>query len=125
MKLVDTAVAIDHLRGRRDATDLLRDLLHGAEPVLSSELVRFELAAGVRQAEQAALEDFFVSLSWIPVTEEIARAAGGLARRYRRAHGGIDDADFIIGATAIVLDAELLTTNVRHFPMIEGLTPAY
>jgi hypothetical protein len=29
------------------------------------------------------------------------------------------------GPRAIVLDAALLTTNVRHFPMIEGLTPAY
>jgi predicted nucleic acid-binding protein len=57
VKLVDTAVAIDHLRGRRDATALIRGLLR--EPVLGSEIVRFELAAGVREAEQAALEDFF------------------------------------------------------------------
>jgi predicted nucleic acid-binding protein len=31
----------------------------------------------------------------------------------------------VIAATAIVLDAELLTTNVRHFPMLEGLRAAY
>jgi predicted nucleic acid-binding protein len=31
----------------------------------------------------------------------------------------------LIAATALLLDAELLTTNVRHFPMIAGLAPAY
>jgi len=31
----------------------------------------------------------------------------------------------LIGATALVLDAELLTTNVRHFPMVADLQPAY
>jgi predicted nucleic acid-binding protein len=103
----------------------VRPLLRGPEPVVASELVRFELAAGVRDDETAALEDFFASLSWVPVDEQISRAAGGFARRYRRAYRGIDDVDFIIGATAIVLDAELVTTNVTHFPMIEGLLPAY
>jgi len=37
----------------------------------------------------------------------------------------IDTADYLIAATAIVLDAPLLTTNVRHFPMLKGLRPAY
>lgn len=40
-------------------------------------------------------------------------------------HSGIDDADYLIAATAISLEADLLTTNVRHFPMLEGLRPAY
>lgn len=33
--------------------------------------------------------------------------------------------DYLIAATAIVADAELLTTNIRHFPMLEGLAPPY
>ncbi len=57
--------------------------------------------------------------------EEVSRVAGSLAQRFRRAYSGIDDADYLIPATALVLDAELLTTNVRHFPMLEGLNPAY
>jgi predicted nucleic acid-binding protein len=31
----------------------------------------------------------------------------------------------VIAATALELDARLLTTNVRHFPMLPGLEPAY
>jgi predicted nucleic acid-binding protein len=31
----------------------------------------------------------------------------------------------VIAATAIVLDAELLTTDVRRFPILDGLRAAY
>lgn len=125
MKLLDTSVAIDHLRGAKPAVDLLHRLIDEEEPVVASEVVRFELVAGVRDDELEALEQFFSALSWVPVDEGITRTAGSLARQHRRAYSGIDDADYLIAATALVLDAELLTTNVRHFPMLAGLRPAY
>jgi predicted nucleic acid-binding protein len=37
--------------------------------------VRFELLAGVREKEVDALEQFFSAISWVPVGEEVARAA--------------------------------------------------
>jgi predicted nucleic acid-binding protein len=55
-------------------------------------------------------------MSPVPIGEEVARTAAALAREHGRAHRGIDDADYLIAATALLLDAELLTTNVRHFP---------
>lgn len=125
MKLIDTSVAIDHLRGLPAAVELLQELIESDEPVLASEVVRFELLAGVREDEVDALEGFCSALSWVPVGEEVARSAGSLARKHRRAYSGIDGADYLIAATAVLLDADLLTTNVRHFPMLGGLTPAY
>lgn len=125
MNVLDTTVAVDHLRGEEGAVALLRRLVESDEPLLASELVRFELVAGVRDHEQDRLEEFFGALAWLPVSEEIARVAGALARRLRASNSGIDDADYLIAATALVLDADLLTTNVRHFPMIEGLEPPY
>lgn len=125
MRLLDTSVAIDHLRGERSAVDLLSRLVDAEETVVASEVVRFELIAGVRDNELEALEQFFSALSWIAVDEAITRSAGSLARQHRRAYSGIDDADYLIAATALLLDAELLTTNVRHFPMLPGLRPAY
>ncbi len=125
MKLLDTSVAIDHLRGDRSAVDLLRRLVDVDGALVASEVVRFELIAGVRDHELEALEHFFSALSWIAVDEAITRSAGSLARRHRKAFSGIDDADYLIAATALVLDAELLTTNVRHFPMLSGLRSAY
>jgi len=125
VRLLDTSVAIDHLRGSPPAVDLLRSLIEADEHLLASEVVRFELLAGVREAEVTALERFCSGISWVPVGEEVARAAGALARKHRRAHSGIDDADYLIAATALLLDAPLLTTNVRHFPMLADLEPAY
>ncbi len=125
MKLLDTSVAIDHLRGSLPAVALLDALVEAEELLLASEVVRFELLAGVREEEVDALEQFFSAISWVPVGEEVARAAGSLAQRHRRSHSGIDDADYLIAATALLLEADLLTTNVRHFPMIAGLKPAY
>lgn len=125
MKLLDTTVAIDHLRGVDAAVDLLRRLVDADETLLASELVRFELLAGVRDDELEALGQFFSALSWVPVDEDVSRTAGLLARKHRSAHSGIDDVDYVIAATALVLDAELLTTNVRHFPMLSALRAAY
>jgi predicted nucleic acid-binding protein len=125
VKLLDTSVAIDQLRGAPAAVGLLSALIESEELLLASEIVRFELLAGVRKDEVEALEEFFSAVSWVPVGEEVARAAASLAQRHRRAHSGIDDADYLIAATALLLDADLLTTNVRHFPMIAGLEPAY
>jgi len=125
VKLLDTTVAIDHLRGADVARELLRQVLGAGIQVGASELVRFELLAGVRQAETADLEDFSATLVWFPVDTDVARLGGELARRYRPSHGGIEDVDYLIAATAVLLDAELLTTNVKHFPMLEGLSPAY
>ncbi len=125
MKLLDTTIAIDHLRGDIRATDLLERLTTDGESLLASELSRFELLAGMRPDEFDPTESFMGALTWVPVDEEIARLAGSLAAEYRRSHSGIDAIDYLIAATATVVGAELLTTNVRHFPMISGLRPPY
>lgn len=125
MKLLDTTVAVDHLRGERAAVDVLRELVENDETLAASEIVRFELVAGVRDDELPALERFFAAISWVAISEDVTRTAGELARKHRCAHSGIDDADYLIAATALLLEADLLTTDVRHFPMLPGITPPY
>lgn len=124
MRLLDTTVAVDYLRGREEARDIVDQFaLH--EPLLSSEVVRFELLSGARERELGSIERFCSALSWLPVSTDVSRTAGSLARRYHASFSGIDDIDYLIAASAIVADAELLTTNVRHFPMFAGLEPPY
>lgn len=125
MKLLDSSVAIDHLRGVEASSTLLLSLITTGETVAASEVVRFELLAGVRDHERDRLERFFAALTWVPVDEPIVRAAGSLARKYRRAYQGIDDVDYLIAGTALLFDADLLTTNVRHFPMFDDLKAPY
>ncbi|MBV8180904.1 MAG: type II toxin-antitoxin system VapC family toxin [Mycobacterium sp.] len=125
MKLIDTTIAVDHLRGVPAAVDLLTALTDADDDLVSSELVRFELFAGIRDRELRAFEEFCSALRWAAVTEDVARVGGRLARRYRKSHSGIGAVDYLIAATAIVIDADLLTTNVRHFPMFTKLEPPY
>jgi predicted nucleic acid-binding protein len=125
VKLIDTTVAVDHLRGMPAAVDLLTALVDAGDDLVASELVRFELLAGIQNKELTAFEEFCSALRWAAVTEDVARVAGQLARRYRRGHSGIGAVDYLIAATAIVVDADLLTTNVRHFPMFTRLAPPY
>jgi predicted nucleic acid-binding protein len=99
--------------------------LAASDDLVASELVRFELLAGARDDELDAIDTFCAAVEWVPVGTEVAKAGGVLARRYRASHGGIEDVDYLIAATALLLDADLLTTNVKHFPMLEGLQPVY
>lgn len=127
MRLVfDTSVLIDHLRGRPTAaTELIpRALSHGDE-LWSSYVVRAEVLAGVRPGEEAATEDLLSLISWAEVDAGAADAAGALGRRYLRSHPGIEVADLLVAALTQRLDAELKTTNVKHYPMFPGLKPAY
>ena len=43
MKLVDTSVAFDHLRGVQAANQLLQDLIDSDEAIAATEFLRFEL----------------------------------------------------------------------------------
>jgi hypothetical protein len=119
--VLDTTVLVDVLRGHRPALDYLRSL---DEIPACSEITRVELMRGIRHRERDAVERLMRSLRWIPVDEQIARRAGALGRAWRRSHA-LASADLVIGATAKELSASLATSNVRHFPMFEGITPPY
>ena len=87
--------------------------------------MRAEVLAGMRAPEEAATRDLLRLITWVDVDESLAEAAGSLGRRYLRAHQGIEVTDLILAALTQYLDAELKTTNVKHFPMFEGLKAPY
>lgn len=122
--LIDTSVLIDHLRGRAAATRVLekrraRGLLHG------SEITRLEVLAGMRPSEAEVTHALLSTLLWHPVDEAVATAAGELGREWLPGNRGIDAADLAIAATAQILGADLLTCNIKHFPMCPGLRAPY
>ncbi|MGO1316404.1 MAG: type II toxin-antitoxin system VapC family toxin [Cellulomonadaceae bacterium] len=122
--VVDTSVLIDVLRGEPAAAAVLRTARHTG-PLHASEMTRLEVLAGMRAREEIATRAFFEAFTWHPVDEQIAEVAGELGRRWLPGNRGIDSADLAIAATAMVHQARLLTQNVRHFPMFDGLTAPY
>ena len=123
MKLFDSTVLIAHLRGVVPATTLLREAVREGEAACSV-LSRVEIESGMRSGERSTVARLFASLLE-PITDSIARRAAEQLRAHRRSHPGIDVEDYVIAATAEIHDAELLTLNVKHFPMVRGLKPAF
>jgi predicted nucleic acid-binding protein len=122
--LVDTSVVIDYLRGVPAAAELLeRERALGA--LHASEITRLEVLAGMRPVEEEQTRSLLSALRWHPVDAEVAEQAGALGRAWLPSQGGIDSADLAIAATSVLLNARLLTKNVRHFPMIDGLQSPY
>lgn len=123
--VVDTTVLIDHLRGRPQAMRLLEELVGQGHELRSPCIVRTEVLAGMRPGEEEKTLRLFGLLGWDDVTVAEADAAGHLGRAVLRQRPGIDAADLLIAELAQRLGATLLTTNVKHFPMLPGLEAAY
>jgi predicted nucleic acid-binding protein len=120
--LVDTDVMIDFLRGHPKAVAWVNK--HASRIILSS-IVTAELYAGVKGDEELDTLDDLVSLfPVIPVSSALARAGGLHKRDYAKTHG-VGLADAIVAATCEAENAELKTLNVKHYPMLKGLKPAY
>jgi len=120
--LLDTDVLVDFLRGHSEAVAFVN--AHSARIILSSIVVA-ELYAGVRgDREQAALEALVSLFRVVPVSGEIAKTGGLYKRDYGKSHD-VGLADAILAATAESENAELKTLNTKHYPMLQGLRPAY
>ena len=120
--LVDTDVLIDFLRGYNKAISFIKKF---SSQIILSPIVVAELFAGVRGDNELAILDNFVShFRVIPITSEIAKVGGLYKRDFGKSHG-VGLADAILAATAEKEKAELKTLNVKHYPMISGLKPAY
>ena len=120
--LVDTDVMVDFLRGHPKAVSLVQT--HSSRIILSCIVVA-ELYGGVRGDDELGTLDSLISLfRVIPVSSGLARMGGLYRRDYAKSHGvGLGDA--IIAATVDSENAELKTLNIKHYPMIKGLTPPY
>ena len=93
-----------------------------------SSMVVAELYAGVRgddrSPEQVVLAEVLATVEVVPVTAEVARQGGLYRRDFGKSHG-VGLADAIIAASATLSGADLETLNTKHYPMFEGIRPAY
>ncbi len=120
--LPDTDVLIDFLRGYQQAVDFINN---SSSQIILSAIVIAELYAGVRGKQEVTILNNFVSLfDVIPVNSEIARIGGLYRRDFGKSHG-VGLADAIIAAACYAENAQLKTLNVKYYPMMKNLEPAY
>lgn len=121
-KLVDTDVLVDFLRGNEKAIKLIDRF---SSQIILSPIVVAELYAGVKGDDELSVLNNFISFFRIvPIDAEIAKAGGLYKRDFGKSHG-LGLADALLAATADKENAEILTLNVKHYPMINDLKPAY
>ncbi|GER79332.1 MAG: type II toxin-antitoxin system VapC family toxin [Anaerolineae bacterium CFX3] len=117
MILLDTDVMVDILRGYEPAKEWLKT----AQEIGIPGLVAMELIQGCQNArEQKQLEKSLSAypLFW-PDEDDCNRALTSFAFHHLSDKIGLLDA--LIAETAIGVDAELATFNVKHYRVLKGL----
>lgn len=115
-KLIDTDIAIDHFHGHQAALDFLTSALATGETLAISVVTIAEIASGMRAGEEERTERLISMFVVFEIDERIARHAGDYLRGLRASHR-IELGDAFIAATALVHEAELVTRNLKHYPM--------
>jgi predicted nucleic acid-binding protein len=113
--LIDTDVAIDYLRQREYARNLLEHWA-GEGLLAISTLTHLEIYQGMKAGEEGATNAFLDGLISVVVDIPIARQAGIMLGELRSKGMTIGIADAIIAATALQFGTPLLTNNVEHYP---------
>jgi hypothetical protein len=123
--LVDADVLIGVLRDDAGANGAVAAARRRDSRLLSIAPVRTEVLRGMLPGEEEATLGLLRLLEWAAVDTDLADRAGELGRIYRPSHPKVGVVDLLLAAAAERFAGELLTRNVRHFPMFPGLEPAY
>jgi len=123
MKLIiDTSVLIDHLRGGTSLYNILDDIEKENAELIIPTVVLFELFSGKSTQKQLVVDKInklLKSFQKVELTEKIARRAGELFRDISKNLGA---PDYIIAASALELNAVIVTLNKKDFEQIKNLT---
>jgi predicted nucleic acid-binding protein len=114
--IIDTDILIDFLRRRDYARRLLEDWT-GKGLLAISVLSQLEIYQGMKTGEDKITGEFLDGLISIDMDVAIARHAGRIIRDFRPKGVTISMGDAIIAATALQVNAPLLTNNIEHYPM--------
>ncbi|WP_302319231.1 type II toxin-antitoxin system VapC family toxin [Gordonibacter pamelaeae] len=126
MRLLDSCICIDFLRGRLPyAYSLLRE----SDPRLFKipAIVEGELRVGAEKSsnpEKARwlVDEFMLPFEVLPFDSSCARAYGRIRAQLERAGKTIGHNDLLIAATALANNAVLVTGNVDEFKRVPGLS---
>jgi predicted nucleic acid-binding protein len=123
--IIDADVLIDVVKGNVAARDALAEARAAGVHLWSVAPVRAEILRGVFGSEIALATGLLDVLEWLDVNADLADRAGEIGRPFVRSHQGISITDLLLAAAVERVGGQLLTRNVRHFPMFPGLRPAY
>jgi len=116
MIVLDTDIFIDFLRGVDTAINFFKE---NNDKIAFSAITESELLSGEvcnNKNERSNLIHFLAQFNKIEVDNPLAQIAGDVRREF-----GLEVPDAIIAASAMIIDAQLVTRNTKHFENIKGL----
>jgi predicted nucleic acid-binding protein len=117
--LIDSDVLIDISRGKQAAREYVDALTEGWA---ISQVSALELIVGARDKKELANIDAFLSaFVVVPLRESTGKRAYELLKLYAKPHG-LHVFDSLVAATAIEEGLTLVSKNLRHFGVIQGLS---
>ncbi len=120
--LVDSTILIDFSRGNEEAVEFLDHARINNEEMSISVISSMELIIGCRdKVDLQKTQKFLSEFEIIDISIPISRKAYQLIIQYSKSHGLVIPDAFIVG-TALEENLKLVTSNVRHFEMISGVT---
>ena len=117
----DTDVLIWYLRGNERARALLTRVPFDRR--LLPAMVYFELLQGCTGAQDVRILRKLIRQNFsrvLHISEQVSHRAASLLERYAVSHG-LEAADALIAATALVNRQSLATGNATHYRVIRGL----
>ena len=122
--LIDTDWIIHYLNGQRETVKILVSLRKEGRAISVISLA--ELYEGVYystnpEGDKKALDDFLTGVSILGLEDEICKIFGKERGKLRKLKIVIGDFDLLISATCLCYNLTLLTNNIRHFKMVEGV----
>jgi tRNA(fMet)-specific endonuclease VapC len=115
--LLDTSFLIDAMRGDPPAIARLELLWSDADSMYVNEVVVCELFSGLREPDVERGRALLRPIEFVQPGPEAAVDAGGWRREAAARGRALSVPDALIAATAVSLDAAVLTRNVRDFAL--------
>lgn len=122
--LIDTDWIIFGLRGEKNIVSKLFELRE--EGLAISVISLAELYEGVYRStdpvsNERSISDFLTGVSVLEITNEICKIFGKQRAKLRKEGRLIGDLDLLIASTCLHHGLILITNNIKHFELVEGL----
>ena len=120
MKIADTDVLIDFLRGKGAADQIASEIKTGG--LHTTAISAFELWAGAKVPSQiSAVKTLLAALIILPLENEGARLSAQVRRDLEAKNATIGMADSLIAGICLTRDGTLITRNKKHFERVPNL----
>ncbi len=123
--LLDTTLIIDHAHGYEPAMAVLHRLYESGAELFTCDVVVCEALSGGSDEHLATVSRLLTPLDYVATDATAARQAGEARLRRHRSGGKLGLGDALIAATAIGLDATIVTRNRPDFELQGASVLAY